>query len=184
MGIAESRWESREVSHGELLWAAGVAFDIGVIATDNLSVRAMNLLVPRTSRDTQLGVVVDLAAATRHQRSRSASRAWLEACREIVRRASEQQREHDRQRRAGCGGRCSVGKMRTMEYMHRDHLQLSDAFTPCQQARPRPSSTPAAARVRSVAFAAGSSGAKLAQRALLDLPYPLAGQPDSLPDIS
>lgn len=74
MGIAECGWESREESHGELLWAAGVAFDIGVIATDNLSVREMNLLVPRTSRDTQLGVVVDLAAASRHQRSRSASR--------------------------------------------------------------------------------------------------------------
>ncbi len=68
MGIAECRWKSREVSHGEPLWPAGVAIDIGVRATGTLSVRATNLLVPRTSRDTQLGVAVDLAAASHHQR--------------------------------------------------------------------------------------------------------------------
>ncbi len=60
-------------SGSEPLWPAGVAVDIGVMATGNPSVRTTNLLVRRLSRDTQLGVGVDLAAASHHQRSRFAS---------------------------------------------------------------------------------------------------------------
>jgi hypothetical protein len=60
-------------SCGESLWSAGVAVDIGVVATGNLSVGATDLLARRISRDTQLGVGVYLAAASHHQRSWSAS---------------------------------------------------------------------------------------------------------------
>ena len=60
-------------SRGEPLCPAGVLVDIGVMATGNLSVRATDLLARRVSRDIQLGVGVDLAAASHHQRSPSAS---------------------------------------------------------------------------------------------------------------
>jgi hypothetical protein len=60
-------------SRGEPLGPAGVAVDIGVMATGDLSVRATDLLARRIARDAQLGVGVDLAAASHHQRSPSAS---------------------------------------------------------------------------------------------------------------
>jgi hypothetical protein len=47
--------------------------DIGVMATSNLSAGATDLLARRVSRDIQLGVGVDLAAASHHQRSPCAS---------------------------------------------------------------------------------------------------------------
>jgi len=58
---------------GEPLCPTGVLADIGVMATGNLSVRATDLLARRVSRDIQLAVRVDLAAASHHQRSPSAS---------------------------------------------------------------------------------------------------------------
>ena len=63
----------------------------------------------------------------------------------IVERAGEEQREHDRQCRAGRSDRRDAREMRTMECVHGDHLQLSDAFTPAN--RPgRPIVNPAGAR--------------------------------------
>jgi hypothetical protein len=60
-------------SRGESLPAARLPVDIGVMATGNLSVRATDVLGRRVSRDSQLGVGVDLGASSHRQRSRSAS---------------------------------------------------------------------------------------------------------------
>ena len=71
-----------------------------------------------------------------------------------------------------------------MEYVHGDHLQLSDAFALAN--RPgRPGRQPREREVLgSVVLAVRGGGAELAQSAVLDLPHPLARQADPLADVT
>jgi hypothetical protein len=75
-------------------------------------------------------------------------------------------------------------KMRTIEYMHRDHLQLRMPSSRVNRP-PAPTVNPCGVQaVWSVALAAVGGCFELAERALLNLPHPLSAEPDPLTEVT